>query len=65
MNIYHSTEMHMSTLTADTAKVFTTRRSQAVCLPKEFRFATKKVTIGRQGDAVILRPKLDRAAWAQ
>ena len=42
-----------------TAKVFTTGRSQAVRLPKEFRFNTKEVTIERQGDAVILRPKVE------
>jgi antitoxin VapB len=39
------------------AKIFTTGRSQAVRLPKAFRFDTKEVTIERQGDAVILRPK--------
>jgi antitoxin VapB len=55
----------MSTSTVDTAKVFTTGRSQAVRLPKAFRFATAEVTIERQGDAVILRPKLDSATWAQ
>ncbi len=55
----------MSTLTPDTAKIFITGRSQAVRLPKEFRFSTKEVTIERQGDAVILRPKLDSATWAQ
>jgi antitoxin VapB len=55
----------MSTSTVDTAKVFTTGRSQAVRLPKAFRFATTEVTIERQGDAVILRPKLDSATWAQ
>ncbi|MDE2416526.1 MAG: AbrB/MazE/SpoVT family DNA-binding domain-containing protein [Burkholderiales bacterium] len=55
----------MSTATVDTAKIFTTGRSQAVRLPKAFRFATSEVTIERQGDAVILRPKLDKAAWAQ
>ncbi len=55
----------MSTLTVDTAKVFTTGRSQAVRLPKAFRFSTSEVTIERQGDAVILRPKLDSATWAQ
>jgi antitoxin VapB len=43
--------------TLGVAKVFTTGRSQAVRLPKEFRFDTKEVTIERQGDAVILRPK--------
>ena len=55
----------MSTSSVDTAKVFTTGRSQAVRLPKAFRFATAEVTIERQGDAVILRPKLDQATWAQ
>lgn len=48
-----------------TAKVFTTGRSQAVRLPKEFRFSTNEVTIEWQGNAVLLRPKLDRATWAQ
>ncbi len=55
----------MSTLTLDTAKIFTTGRSQAVRLPKAYRFDTKEVSIERQGDAVILRPKLDSATWAQ
>ena len=55
----------MSTATVDTAKIFTTGRSQAVRLPKAFRFSTSEVTIERQGDAVILRPKLDNATWAQ
>jgi antitoxin VapB len=43
--------------TPSVAKIFTTGRSQAVRLPKAFRFDTKEVTIERQGDAVILRPK--------
>lgn len=48
----------MSTATIQTAKVFTTGRSQAVRLPKAFRFNTAEVTIEKRGDAVILRPKL-------
>jgi antitoxin VapB len=48
----------MTTTALSTAKVFTTGRSQAVRLPKAFRFNTTEVTIERQGDAVILRPKL-------
>ena len=48
----------MSVAVLSTAKVFTTGRSQAVRLPKAFRFATSEVTIERQGDAVILRPKV-------
>lgn len=55
----------MTVLTLDTAKVFTTGRSQAVRLPKAYRFSTAEVTIERQGDAVILRPKLDSVTWAE
>lgn len=49
----------------ETAKIFTTGRSQAVRLPKAFRFNTSEVTIERQGDSVILRPKLSRTEWWQ
>jgi antitoxin VapB len=38
------------------AKVFWTGRSQAVRLPKEFRFDTDTVRVHREGDAVILEP---------
>jgi antitoxin VapB len=38
------------------AKVFWTGRSQAVRLPKEFRFAGDTVLVRREGDAVILEP---------
>ena len=56
----------MSAITLPTAKVFTTGRSQAVRLPKAFRFNTDEVTIERRGDAIILRPKLtDDEWWAQ
>lgn len=40
-----------------TAKLFINGRSQAVRLPKAFRFeGVKEVSIERDGDAVILRP---------
>lgn len=56
----------MSNAILDTAKVFTTGRSQAVRLPKAYRFNTAEVTIERQGDAVILRPiQQDNAVWAE
>lgn len=45
------------------AKVFTTGRSQAVRLPKAFRFDTKEVIIERDGDAVIMRPKRTQDEW--
>jgi len=39
-----------------TAKVCWSGRSQAVRLPKEYRFDTKEVRIRRHGAAVILEP---------
>lgn len=47
----------------DIAKVFWSGRSQAVRLPKEFRFDAKEVRIRRDGDAVILEP-VDGDEWA-
>lgn len=38
------------------AKVFWSGRSQAVRLPKEFRFDTDTVLVRRDGDALILEP---------
>lgn len=41
----------------DTAKIFKTGRSQAVRLPKEYRFDGEEVYIKRVGNAVVLLPK--------
>lgn len=38
------------------ARVFWSGRSQAVRLPKEFRFDTDTVFVRREGDALILEP---------
>ncbi|MEX1364297.1 MAG: AbrB/MazE/SpoVT family DNA-binding domain-containing protein [Nannocystaceae bacterium] len=43
-------------MTTKRAKVFWTGRSQAVRLPKEFRFDTETVLIRREGDRVVLEP---------
>lgn len=43
-------------MTTRRAKVFWTGQSQAVRLPKEFRFDTESVLIRREGDAVVLEP---------
>jgi len=40
-----------------TAKIFKTGRSQAVRLPKEYRFEGDEVYIKRVGNAVVLLPK--------
>lgn len=39
-----------------TARVFRSGRSQAVRLPKEFRFDTETVLVHREGSSVILEP---------
>jgi antitoxin VapB len=50
----------------NTAKLFWTGRSQAVRLPKEFRFEGAEVRIRRQGNAVVLEPlaKDNAKDWA-
>ena len=46
-------------------KVFQSGNSQAVRLPKEFRFSVDEVEIDRVGDTVILRPiKTEAAPWS-
>ncbi len=49
-----------------TAKVFTTGRSQAVRIPKDYRFDCDEVTVERDGDRLILTPKRIRKykSWA-
>jgi antitoxin VapB len=47
-----------------TAKLFKTGGSQAVRLPKEFRFDGEEVLIHREGERVILEPK-PRAVWPE
>ena len=44
-----------------TAKLFTNGKSQAVRLPKEYRFAGNEVGITRVGEMIILYPK--ERAW--
>ena len=45
-----------------TAKIFLNGRSQAVRLPKEFRFRGEEVNIRRSGQKVILEP-IPRRPW--
>ena len=47
---------------ADVAKVFMSGRSQAVRLPKKYRFDCDEVEVSREGDTVVLRPR-KRGAW--
>ena len=45
-----------------TTKVFKFGNSQAIRLPKEFRFNTNEVEIFRRGDEVVLRERSRTAA---
>ena len=49
---------------ADTAKIFTTGRSQAVRLPKEYRFKGTEVYIRKEKGKVILSEK-PQNTWAE
>lgn len=51
---YH--ERQATEMKAGRAKIFWTGRSQAVRLPKEYRFDTDTVRVHREGAAVILEP---------
>ncbi len=46
----------------ETAKIFINGRSQAVRLPKAYRFEGKEVYIKRVSEGVLLIPK-DRSIW--
>jgi len=50
-------------MTRTTAKIFRNGRSQAVRLPKEFRFAGNEVYIEKRADTVVLFPK--ERSWAE
>lgn len=47
----------------ETARVFWSGRSQAVRLPKDYRFEGEEVRIRRHGSAVILEPIPADWAW--
>ncbi len=40
-----------------TAKIFKNGRSQAVRLPKEYRFSSDEVVVNKIGDVILLMPK--------
>jgi virulence-associated protein VagC len=50
------------------ARIFWSGRSQAVRLPKAFRFATSEVTVRRQGRRLVLEPvevERDARGWPE
>jgi antitoxin VapB len=50
-------------MAAETAKLFWNGRSQAVRLPKDYRFEGTEVRIRKSGTAVILEPVENDWAW--
>ncbi len=50
-------EMYLHPIAMATAKLFQHGGSQAVRLPKDFRFEGTEVEIEKRGDEVILRPR--------
>lgn len=46
-----------------TAKVFQNGRSQAIRLPKEYRFNDSEVLTHKVGDVVMLFPKSQKDSW--
>jgi antitoxin VapB len=56
INIYHGIYFNQGGKIMQTAKLFQNGRSQAVRLPKEFRFNGDEVFIQKHGDAVLLIP---------
>ena len=58
--IYHDRIMSINI-----AKLFWSGRSQAVRLPKDFRFEGEEVRIRRHGDSVILEPIAKDWAWLE
>jgi antitoxin VapB len=47
----------------ETAKLFWSGRSQAVRLPKDFRFRGEEVRIRRHGSSVVLEPVAEDWSW--
>lgn len=45
----------------DTAKIFISGRSQAVGLPKKYKFNTNRVIIFKRGDEIVLKEK--KESW--
>ncbi|MEO8995900.1 MAG: type II toxin-antitoxin system VapB family antitoxin [Nitrosospira sp.] len=50
-------------MSTTTVKIFWSGRSQAVRLPKAFRFDSEQVRIRQRGAAVVLEPVPDNWSW--
>jgi virulence-associated protein VagC len=48
---------------AVTVRVFTNGGSQAVTIPSEYRLSTKRATVRRRGDTLIITPAKEADSW--
>lgn len=48
-----------------TAKVFMTGRSQAVRIPKRFRFKSPFVFVHQEGNSLVLSPPSESSPWKE
>jgi antitoxin VapB len=62
IDVYYSRYLIFQMPKTDTAKLFQNGRSQAVRLPREFRFEGDRVRIRRVGEGVLLQPIIQGAA---
>jgi virulence-associated protein VagC len=46
-----------------TVRVFTNGGSQAVTIPRQYRLTTKRATVSRKGDTLIIKPAKDAGSW--
>lgn len=46
-----------------TVRVFTNGGSQAVTIPRQFRLLTKRATVTRRGDTLIIKPATQDDSW--
>jgi antitoxin VapB len=62
--MYIRKSIYMRATDMATARVFRSGNSQAVRLPKEYRFGSDEVEVFRRGDEVVLREKPRRMGSA-
>lgn len=46
-----------------TVRVFTNGGSQAVTIPRQFRLLTKRATVTRRGDTLVIKPAVEEDSW--
>ena len=61
--IYIAMSSSLSVSSPVTVRVFTNGGSQAVTIPRQFRLLTKRATVTRRGDTLIIKPAAEDDSW--